>query len=117
MIILLTLCCLTACTPVALPPPVVCTVDDLPPGVLAEADIETQTVTLAPAWLDAPDAVRVFVVAHEVCHLRGQVSEEAADCCAARSMGAMYGAAAVLDAALWLQIRGRDVAPVVGCVP
>lgn len=107
---------LCACTPVSLPPPVVCTVDDLPPGVLAEADIETQTVTVAPGWEDLPDAVQWVVLAHESCHLRGHVSEAGADCCAARAVSSLWGRTVVLDAAVWLQAHGRDVYYLVGCL-
>ena len=108
---------LCACTPVALQPPVVCTIDDLPAGVLAEADIETQTVTLAPGWDRLPVAVQWVVLAHELCHLRGYTTEAGADCCAADAVGRMCGRAFVLDAALWLQYRGRDVTQLVECVP
>lgn len=108
---------LVACAPVTLPPPVRCVVDDLPPGVLAEADVETQTVTLSPAYLDAPDAVQWVVLAHEVCHLHGYTTEDGADCCAADAVGRLWDRTVVLDAAVWLQYRGRDVWMLVECVP
>ena len=109
---------LVACAPsIALPPPVKCEVDDLPPGVLAEADIETQTVTLSPAYLEAPDAVQWVVLAHEVCHLHGYTTEAGADCCSADAVGRMWGPTVVLEAAAWLQAHGRDVMMLVECVP
>jgi len=108
---------LVACTPVSLPPPVVCTVDDLPPGVIAQADLETQTVTLAPGWETLPTAVRWTVLAHELCHIRGHVDEDSADCCAARAVSGYCGRVVALDAALWLQAHGRDVTSLVECVP
>lgn len=108
---------LVACTPVTLAPPVVCVVDELPPGVVAEADLETQTVTLSPEYLDAPLSVQWMVLAHEVCHLHGYTTEAGADCCAADAVGRLWGRAFVLDAASWLQYRGRDVWMLVECVP
>jgi len=108
---------LCACTPVALQPPVVCTVDDLPPGVLAEADIETQTVTLAPGWESLPPEAQWLVLAHELCHLRGYTTEAGADCCAADAVARLCGRAWVLEGAVWLQRRGYDVWMLVECVP
>ena len=107
---------LVACSP-QLTPPVSCVIDDLPPGVLAEADLETQTVTLAPMWDALPPAVQWVTMAHELCHLRGHVTEASADCCAARAVSGYCGRVMVLDAALWLQAHGRDVTSLVECVP
>lgn len=122
--LLLTLA-LTACASPALTLPPPSSVDGravrwerayLPDGVLAEADVETQTITVAPGWDGLPDAVQWVVLAHESCHLRGHTTEAGADCCAARAVSSMWGRTVVLDAAVWLQAHGRDVYYLVGCL-
>lgn len=67
----------------------------LPAGVLAEADLEGRRVLWDPSLLDYPSPLVSAAVLHEACHLRGFVSEDAADCCAARLYAALYEDAAV----------------------
>jgi len=89
----------------------------LPAGVVAEADLETQTVTLAPGWSELPPEAQWVVLAHELCHLRGYTTEAGADCCAADAVARLCGRAWVLEGAVWLQARGYDVTMLVECVP
>jgi hypothetical protein len=99
---------LCACTPLTLPAPGAWHSADLPPGVLAEADLEAQSVAYSPALLDCPPLVVAAVVLHEVCHLRGHVAESDADCCAADLHARLYGLAATLEVVEWWQDSRRS---------
>lgn len=88
----------------------------LPPGVLAEADLAEGVVRYSPQLEQCPPLVVAAVVLHEVCHLRGSVTEEDADCCAADLFGRLYGEASATEVIAWWQDhRQRAVVPWMMC--
>ena len=105
-LLLALLALLVGCSPLpTLPAPGDWHAESLPAGVLAEADLVGQRVAYSPALLDLPPPVVAAVVLHEVCHLRGSVSEAAADCCAAEGYARLYGDAAAAEiAAAWVDL-------------
>lgn len=103
---------LAACTPPtaepALPPPGLWREAALPSGVLAEADIVLQSVAYDRRLLQCPPLVVAAVVLHEVCHLRGSITETEADCCAATLFVSLYGIDNGCTVAQWYENHGRD---------
>jgi len=84
---------LAACTaPIEIPPPPETaghrvTYERGHPDAIASAyPYECRIVVDDLAWDELPGPVRVYVLAHELCHLGGIVDEVEADCCALRWM-------------------------------
>ena len=100
---------LCACqSPPTLPAPGCWRPGRLRPGVLAEADIVAQCVVYSPGLQYFPREIQAAVVLHEVCHLRGHVTEYDADCCAARLYAMVYGVAAAIEVAEYWRLRRKD---------
>ena len=98
-----------ACTPTlpapALQPPGEWHEAALPSGVLARADLHTGSIEWDRRLLQHPPAIVAAVILHEVCHLRGHVTEYSADCCAAELFARLYGVESVPGVVLYWHDR------------
>ena len=75
-----------------------------------------QCVTYSPALQYYPREIQAAVVLHEVCHLRGHVTEYDADCCAAELYARLYGVGQALEVAYyWMGKRADAVLPWMEC--
>ena len=106
---------LTACTaPIEIPPPPETggrsvTYERGYPGAIASAyPLAGRIVVDSEEWNDLPGPVRVYALAHELCHVQGIVDEAAADCCALRWMHAAGYLPPSWEATIvaWLANRG-----------
>lgn len=109
--ILPTILLLAACTTQpTLPAPGDWRPASLRPGVIASADLVAQCVYYDRRLFDLPREIQAAVILHELCHLRGEVTESGADCCAARLYADLYGVAqATAVAYYWMGRRDEAV--------
>ena len=83
----------------------------MPKGTFALARPATHEVYLTHRFEQLPPIVRAYIVFHELCHLEGNIAEEAADSCAFERMSTngYLPASKTAELGLWIQ---KNLGPV-----
>lgn len=88
----------------------------LPPGVMAESNIESGKITYSLSMRKMPPLVESAIILHEICHIRGRVTEYGADCCAAEVFSKVYGLPLTTAVVVFWQTNRKDaVVPWITC--